>query len=282
VLHTHARIKQQCSLLPGNQERTHVNVDIAAALIPSYAFDRRPLDESRARSITVLCRHNSARRVLVIRALRHECSLKFCRRCPPPRLRVCRRCPALHTPRSPQLLYSGNQVLAVAEACDAHLPTPIIPSPLVSPRLSRPYAYSVPYAHTRVLVYPPACLWLLVLSPLTLSTLHDSATDARLRLQHALRQACCNRTQFVRQLAAMRRGDGIRRSDAARLPAHTAVMSRGALPGSQLQHTCAAHPAEVRVLVAPQLRWQAYSSCSASAAPHQPMCPFTSMTAVQQ
>ena len=44
----------------------------------------------------------------------------------------------------------------------------------------------------------------------------------------------------------MRRGDGSRRIDAARLPAHTAVMSRGALPGSQLQHTCAAHPAEVR------------------------------------
>jgi hypothetical protein len=54
--------------------------------------------------------------------------------------------------------------------------------------------------------------------------------------------------------AAMRRGDGSRRSDAAWLPAHTAVMSRGALPGSQLQHTCAAHPAEVRVFVAPQLR----------------------------
>jgi hypothetical protein len=35
--------------------------------------------------------------------------------------------------------------------------------------------------------------------------------------------------------AAMRRGDGSRRSDASWLPAHTAVMSRGALPGSQLR-----------------------------------------------
>jgi hypothetical protein len=31
------------------------------------------------------------------------------------------------------------------------------------------------------------------------------------------------------------------------MPALTAFMSRGALPGAQLQHTCAAHPAEVQV-----------------------------------
>ncbi len=57
-------VSSQCimvKLLPGNQERTHVNVDIAAALIPSYAFDRRPLDESRARSIPPPCGTQSFR-----------------------------------------------------------------------------------------------------------------------------------------------------------------------------------------------------------------------------
>ena len=66
------------------------------------------------------------------------------------------------------------------------------------------------------------------------------------RLRESQRAAC---PAAAGRDAAMRRGDGSRRSDAARLPAHTAVMSRGALPGSQLQHTCAAHPAEVRALL---------------------------------
>ena len=63
------------------------------------------------------------------------------------------------------------------------------------------------------------------------------------RLRESQRAAC---PAAAGRDAAMQRGDGSRRIDAARLPAHTAVMSRGALPGSQLQHTCAAHPAEVR------------------------------------
>ena len=66
------------------------------------------------------------------------------------------------------------------------------------------------------------------------------------RLRESQRAAC---PAAAGRDAAMRRGDGSRRIDAARLPAHTAVMSRGALPGSQLQHTCAAHPAEVRALL---------------------------------